>query len=522
MNKPKLTQFQRFAKIALHKYERYLPTAFDESLTLLEKMNKLIEYLNLMGIQLNDVVEQWNEVMEWIVSDGITDTVLDRLDEMVDDGTLATIINEHIFNELNDKVDQKADASYVDSEVNRLNTLISQKADLDEMNEELNKRVIATTSSTDIYVTTWGDDNNNGLSVSTAFRTLEKAISVIPDVIAHDHTFRLNIGVGNFNESLEIKNKVVHGILEIKGMTEDPLSHQVDEVVLENITGHSLVSYLYVNKQYGQSFKFVRCAPLVNVSYVVADGYEETEATGTIGLLADFGSNVLVRYSSFSHKRYGIRCNYLSRVFSQSNTGVRNYNGLGSRWGGILQAYGTQPAGTNTNKTVDSGAFMIEGKGQLLTVPRDDIYMKERHRTRANGRYTDVLYDFDHVNGGTRNITENTQLAVYFTTYQYGVQQLDIEFAGMREDAAPQMFNATWNGYIGGTFIHSHSKMTVHSAINLTANHVRVVHTGNGNFKVIFNPPNTSYGGWRCIIRSKLFRPASTATISDVVIEDVE
>ena len=105
MNKPQLTEFQRFARITLQRYERYLPTAFDESLTLLEKMNKLIEYLNQMGVLVNDVVEQWNEVMEWIINDGITDTVIDRLDEMVEDGTLATIINEHIFEELNNKVD---------------------------------------------------------------------------------------------------------------------------------------------------------------------------------------------------------------------------------------------------------------------------------------------------------------------------------------------------------------------------------------------------------------------------------
>ena len=42
--KPSMRTFERFAKITLQRYERYLPTAFDESLTLLEKMNKLIEY----------------------------------------------------------------------------------------------------------------------------------------------------------------------------------------------------------------------------------------------------------------------------------------------------------------------------------------------------------------------------------------------------------------------------------------------------------------------------------------------
>ena len=109
MNKPKLTEFQRFARLTLAKYERYLPTAFDESLTLLEKMNKLIEYLNEMGILVNDVVDQWNEVMQWVISDGINDVVIDRLNEMVNDGTLQALINETIFTELNNKVDGVVD-----------------------------------------------------------------------------------------------------------------------------------------------------------------------------------------------------------------------------------------------------------------------------------------------------------------------------------------------------------------------------------------------------------------------------
>ena len=125
MNKPNMRNFNKFARITLQRYERYLPTAFDESLTLLEKMNKLIEYLNAMGVQLNDVVEQWNEVMEWIINDGITDTVLERLDEMVEDGTFEQLINETIFNELETRI------TGVEDELEQLNTLPAQVEDIE-------------------------------------------------------------------------------------------------------------------------------------------------------------------------------------------------------------------------------------------------------------------------------------------------------------------------------------------------------------------------------------------------------
>lgn len=104
MVKPVLTSFNQIAELTIQKYERYLPTAFDESLSLVEKMNMIIEYLNKIGKVSNDVVAKWNEVMAWIMGDGLNDAVRTELDEMVVDGTLATIINEILFEELNRKI----------------------------------------------------------------------------------------------------------------------------------------------------------------------------------------------------------------------------------------------------------------------------------------------------------------------------------------------------------------------------------------------------------------------------------
>jgi hypothetical protein len=101
MEKPIITSFNSLATMFIQKYERYLPTAFDESMSLLEKVNKVIVYLNQIGELTNNVVDQWNTVMEWILADGINEKVAERLDQMVADGTMATIINEDIFNSLN-------------------------------------------------------------------------------------------------------------------------------------------------------------------------------------------------------------------------------------------------------------------------------------------------------------------------------------------------------------------------------------------------------------------------------------
>lgn len=94
MAKPEITQFNLLAPLFVQKYESYLPTAFDESLTILEKMNKIIQQMNLTGELVNEVVTQWNEVMKWVMNEGLQDAVNDKLTDWLEDGTLGNLINE--------------------------------------------------------------------------------------------------------------------------------------------------------------------------------------------------------------------------------------------------------------------------------------------------------------------------------------------------------------------------------------------------------------------------------------------
>jgi hypothetical protein len=115
MDKPVLSSFQTVATMMVQTYERYLPTAFDESMTLLEKLNKVIDYMNSIGKLSNDVVSQWNTVMTWVMADGLTDSVDTKIDSMVTDGTLSNLINLDL---LNQKADKSAVALKIDNVVN--------------------------------------------------------------------------------------------------------------------------------------------------------------------------------------------------------------------------------------------------------------------------------------------------------------------------------------------------------------------------------------------------------------------
>jgi hypothetical protein len=88
MTKPVISSLSQIMDLDLQPYERYIPSAFTNGLSQLEKMNLIIKTLADMGKLTNSLVTQWNEVMEWVMADGLTQAVSDKLDQLVADGLL--------------------------------------------------------------------------------------------------------------------------------------------------------------------------------------------------------------------------------------------------------------------------------------------------------------------------------------------------------------------------------------------------------------------------------------------------
>ena len=126
-------------KLFLQRYERYLPTAFDESMSLLEKMNKLIQSQNALIDVVNTHVEftseqlerafkivddnlanelkkfrdeldeqkrQYEEIRDLIHSDLLPDSVAQKLEEWLLNGTIEDLISNTIFPELMERMEE--------------------------------------------------------------------------------------------------------------------------------------------------------------------------------------------------------------------------------------------------------------------------------------------------------------------------------------------------------------------------------------------------------------------------------
>lgn len=76
-------------------------------------------------------------------------------------------------------------------------------------------------SSTDLtyYVSPTGNDSNNGTSSSSPFKTIAKAISVIPQIV--NHAVTINVANGTYNEDVVIKGFLGSGTLRLIGDSED-------------------------------------------------------------------------------------------------------------------------------------------------------------------------------------------------------------------------------------------------------------------------------------------------------------
>lgn len=105
--RPILTYNGTTTPLFLHNIPKYLPTAYNESMSLIQKINKVIRHLDEIGEISNGLVVQWNEVMNWIINDGLTQSVVNRLNEWLANGTIDDIL-KRLYEQVDMKIDKLA------------------------------------------------------------------------------------------------------------------------------------------------------------------------------------------------------------------------------------------------------------------------------------------------------------------------------------------------------------------------------------------------------------------------------
>lgn len=136
-------------------YEPYIPNAFDESLTIIEKVNKVIFQLNTLNAISNELVSQWEEFLEWFYGGGLNELIHEELMKLIEDGTIGDLINDELLAGINEEIDELEE-------------------DILELEEKVDSNYSTLNNKIDNITSNMG-------SPSGAFQTYDELVATYPD-----------------------------------------------------------------------------------------------------------------------------------------------------------------------------------------------------------------------------------------------------------------------------------------------------------------------------------------------------
>ena len=91
-------------EISVYDFDVY--TSMELYYKIAEKLNEVIKELSRFEGAISDEVVQQNEKLLYLLGEGLTEEVIKKINQMVNDGTMDAIVNHNVFNSLNLKVNE--------------------------------------------------------------------------------------------------------------------------------------------------------------------------------------------------------------------------------------------------------------------------------------------------------------------------------------------------------------------------------------------------------------------------------
>jgi hypothetical protein len=216
-------------------------------------------------------------------------------------------------------------------------------------------RPAMTTADITYYVNaSTGNDNNNGLTSGTAFKTIQKAISLIPQVVNHGIT--INVAAGTYNESVAIRGFTGSGVLRVNGDTVVSTSRTIVALTIDGCSCYVGVTGFNITTTSTPGVSASRCQD-VTLNYVNV----VSAVTAQPGVYA-WASLIRLMNCVISNRARAVEIGFNSLVQSTANSGSGNTVGLSVAGASVLAKSGTQPTGT-TPEYVGLGGLIVDTNG---------------------------------------------------------------------------------------------------------------------------------------------------------------
>ncbi|MDP2891591.1 MAG: right-handed parallel beta-helix repeat-containing protein [Bacillota bacterium] len=273
------------------------------------------------------------------------------------------------------------------------------------------KRCLQRTGIT-LYVSTTGNDSQDGLTSQTAFRTLQRAVDMIPHCI-HD-TCTINLAAGTYIEKVYVRmpshycinlygnSATLKGALRILGGTS-----------VFNIYDLNISSNLNIGL-------WIRGAGL----FVLMSGgsINGNQISGGHGAYVEAGANLgLESVKICNCPGSAIYAMYCARVNEVSCTGSSNGIGMYANAGGIITGYSTAPSGTTPRLEANGGKILSYGTPTSATPPSTETPATE---TTWNPTGTGCMR-----NGAWRTDSQNVRQGQWPITSKAGQGSISMDTA---------------------------------------------------------------------------------------------
>lgn len=196
------------------------------------------------------------------------------------------------------------------------------------------KDLVATKTKADmnLYVDSVnGDDTWNDGAQAKPYKTINKALAMIPRFVEHTVTVYVD---GDFSATdLGVSGFMGTGMLIVQGNTT--------KVNIRNINARNNFVFVAIKNFTAHGKTDIRDCMNVDV-----DSIEDADITARVGVVF-YRSNGRVVNCVISNKSIAVQCEY-GTIISNNNTGVANPQAFYANWGGKILKVGTSPAGTQS------------------------------------------------------------------------------------------------------------------------------------------------------------------------------
>lgn len=210
----------------------------------------------------------------------------------------------------------------------------------------------ATTTAITYYVNvSTGSDTNDGLASGTAFKTITKAINLLPRFI--DHSVTINVAAGDYSSegTIVISGFSGKNFISVLGDTTASTSYSFSRVNVLRCATNIYIRGFNCTSTAAQHFTCSYC------KYVILEACNSTASASVNGFHISSGTAAYIKNCVSSNKGAAIYCEN-SNIYSENNSGTGNSIGLYCVQSGKIGKKGTQPGGTAA-ETIDGGGQIV-------------------------------------------------------------------------------------------------------------------------------------------------------------------